>query len=204
MGNTIHIHIYVIGFEVYSGPIKALKRHTDHNPNICTNWKFSDMHYSNYISAREASIRIQEGVKGITATPTALKQTHKSTIELLLKTGIKVEKTESKGRPRKIGESDIKKLLAIRHSGTSFYKISSLLDIPKSTAFDYCKRHGGAVPGEREIRDISIEESNRIFGELLRRDLDDEVNDLARRGKKSEDLEEIEEILREIEIILYC
>ena len=162
------------------------------------------MHYSNYISAREASIRIQEGVKGITATPTALKQTQKTTIELLLKNGIKVEKTESKGRPRKIGESGIKKLLAIRHSGTSFYKISNLLHIPKSTAFDYCKRYGAAVPKEREIRDVSLGESHKIFGELLSRDLDDEVNDLATRGQKSEDLEEIEDILREIEIILYC
>jgi hypothetical protein len=162
------------------------------------------MHYANYISVREASICIKEKVGVITATPTALKQTHKSTLDLLLKNGIEIKRQENKGRPRKIGEAKIKKLLAIRHSGTSFYKISNLMHIPKSTAFDYCKRYGKAVPEECEIRDVKVEESRRIFGELLKRDLDDEVNDLARRGKASGDLDEIEEILREIEIILYC
>ncbi|MBU2560522.1 hypothetical protein KKA03_06470 [archaeon] len=162
------------------------------------------MHYSNYISAREAGVCIKEGVKCITATPTALKQTHKGTLDLLLKNGIEIKRQKSKGRPRKLAQADIKKLVAIRHSGTSFYKISSLMHIPKSTAFDYCKRYKGAVPKEREIRDVSLEESHRIFGELLKRDLDTEVNDLARKGKASDNLEEIEEILREIEIILYC
>jgi hypothetical protein len=162
------------------------------------------MHYANYISAREASMCVRDGVKCITATPTALKQTHKSTLEQLLKNGIEITKQKKKGRPRKLDDANIKKLLAVRHSGTSFYKIASLLDIPKSTAFDYCKRHGGAVPREREIRDISLGESHRIFGELLSRDLDDEINDLARRGKGSRNIEEIEDILREIEIILYC
>jgi hypothetical protein len=60
------------------------------------------------------------------------------------------------------------------------------------------------MPGEREIKDVSISESHKIFGELLKRDLDDEVNDLARKGLGTRDLEKIEAILKEIEIILYC
>jgi hypothetical protein len=162
------------------------------------------MHYSNYISAREAARCIRDGARCISVTPTALKQTKKDTIEALKKNGIDVNEVKGAGRPRKLAEADIKRLVAIRHSGVSFYKISNLTHIPKSTVFDYCKRFDGAPVKEREIRDLSISEARKIFSELLRKDLDDEVNDLARRGQKSENLEEIEDILKEIEIILYC
>jgi hypothetical protein len=162
------------------------------------------MHYSNYISAREASRCIRDGVKCISVTPTALKQTKKDTIKALKKNGIDVNEVKSAGRPRRLAQDDIKRLIAIRHSGTSFYKISNLTHIPKSTVFDYCKRFDGAPVKEREIRAVSIEEARKIFGELIKKDLDDEVNDLAAKGQKSENLEEIEDILKEIEIILYC
>ena len=162
------------------------------------------MHYSNYISGREAGRCIRDGVACITVTPTALKQTNSKTLEALSKNGVTVEEVRSAGRPRKLSEASIKKLITIRHSGVSFYKISNLMHIPKSTAFDYCKRHAGATPGEREIKDVSISESHKIFAKLLKRDLDDEVNDLAKKGLKARDLEKIEAILKEIEIILYC
>jgi predicted transcriptional regulator len=162
------------------------------------------MHYSNYISAREASRCIRDGARSVSLTPTALKQTRDTTIELLRKSGIDVREVKSSGRPRKLVKADIKRVIAIRHSGVSFYKISNLMQIPKSTVFDYCKRYDGAPVKEREIRDTSIEEAHRIFNELLEKDIDYEVNELAARGQKSEDTEEIEDILREIEIILYC
>ena len=163
------------------------------------------MHYANYISVREARRCIENGVTCITLTPTALKQTNKNTIKLLHDSGIKVEEKDTgAGRPRKLIEADIKKVVAIRSSGTSFHKIANLTKIPKSTVFDYCRRFNGSVPEETEVRDVSLSEAKKIFAELLKRDLDDEVNDLAARGQRSESLEEIEEILREIEIILYC
>jgi hypothetical protein len=162
------------------------------------------MHYSNYISAAEAARCVRDGVRCISITPTALKQTLSTTIELLRKNGVEVKEVKSSGRPRKLLEADIKKVIAIRHTGTSFYKISSLTKIPKSTVFDYCRRFDGAAPEEREIREVSIKEAKKMFGELLKKDLDDEVNELAARGQRTENLEEIEDILKEIEIILYC
>lgn len=162
------------------------------------------MHYSNYISAREASKCVQNGAMRISVTPTALKQTLKTTIGLLRKNGIEVEEVKSRGRPRKLIKDDVKKILAIRGTGVSFYKVSNLTQIPKSTVFDYCNRYDGAPVREREIRGLEIAEARRIFTELLQRDIDDEINELAAKGQKSQDPEEIEEILKEIEIILYC
>jgi transposase len=163
------------------------------------------MHYANYLSAREARRCIEDGVDCVTFTPTALKQTNEKTIKLLRENGVTVEEKDTgAGRPRKLSDSDIKKVVAIRSSGTSFHKISNLTRIPKSTVFDYCRRFDGAAPEAGEVRDVSLAEAKKIFTELLKKDLDDEVNDLATRGKKSESLSEIEEILREIEIILYC
>ncbi len=162
------------------------------------------MHYSNYISAREARDCMQNGEKSISVTPTALKQTRKTTIELLRNNGIEVREVKTSGRPRRLVKDDIKKILAIRQSGVSFYKISNLTNVPKSTVFDYYRRYEGAPVGESEIKGIEIGEVHRIFNELLRKDIDDEITELAIKGQKSEDLEEIEGILKEIEIILYC
>ncbi|MEE9564354.1 MAG: hypothetical protein V3V63_01455, partial [Candidatus Hydrothermarchaeaceae archaeon] len=65
-------------------------------------------------------------------------------------------------------------------------------------------RYDGAPVREREIRGLEIAEARRIFTELLQRDIDDEINELAVKGQKSQDPEEIRDILKEIEIILYC
>ncbi|MEE8402285.1 MAG: hypothetical protein V3R93_00880, partial [Candidatus Hydrothermarchaeaceae archaeon] len=105
---------------------------------------------------------------------------------------------------RKLAKGDVKKILAIRQSGVSFYKISNLTRVPKSTVFDYCQRHEGAPISEHEIKCIEVQEARRIFAKLLERDVDDEINELSARGQKSDDLEEIKSLLREIEIILYC
>jgi len=162
------------------------------------------MHYSNYVSAREARECMRNGVKSISVTPTALKQTRETTINLLRKNGIEVREIKSRGRPRRLIKDDIKKILAIRQSGMSFYKISNLTQIPKSTVFDYYRRYEGPPVRESDVRGIEIEEVRRAFAELLRKDIDDEINELAIKGQKSEDPGEIEKILKEIEIILYC
>lgn len=178
--------------------------HTDRNPNIWAVWKFSDMHYSNYISALEAEKCVQNGVEGISMTPTALKQTPKTTMDFLMKNGIGVREIKGNGRPRRLGDSGIKRILAIRKSGLSFFKISNLVKVPKSTVFDYFGRYNGREIKESDIKSIELEEARRIFNELLERDIDDEISGLALAGQKSSDLEEIGSILKEIEIILYC
>ncbi len=137
-------------------------------------------------------------------TPTALKQTPKTTIDFLVKNGIGVKEIKGNGRPRKVREADIKRILAIRKSGLSFFKISNLVKVPKSTVFDYFGRYNWREVKESDIKSIEIEEARRIFDKLLERDLDDEISGLALAGQKSSDLEEIGSILREIEIILYC
>lgn len=147
---------------------------------------------------------IQDGVKVVTVTPTALKQTPDSTLDLLRKSGVVVREVEGNGRPRKLADGDIKKILAIRCGGMSFYKISNLTAIPKSTVFDYYKRYEKDPVGESDIEGVEIEAARRIFSRLLEADMDDEINELAAAGQKSGSIDEIGRILKEIEIILYC
>jgi transposase len=162
------------------------------------------MHFSNYISRSVAESCVRKKIKRVSLTPTALKQTPEANIRFLEENGVEVREVRRSGRPRRLSEGEVKRVLTIRREGNlSFSKIANLTNIPKSTVFDYCKRYEGKALETREVRDLQIKEARRVLKELLSRDLDEEINELARRGCGSGDVEEIEKIIREINEIIY-
>lgn len=170
------------------------------NLYIC-GWNFSDVmkHFNNYISLRDAGECFKRGVRRISATPTALRQTPKRNLEFLERNGIVIEKIVRSGRPRKLSGEQIKKILATRQSKLSFYRISSLTGVPKSTVFDYYNRCNGEQLKEDEVNELQIKEARKLLKSLLERDISEEVTELAERGYSSKDINEIRDILTQIE-----
>lgn len=160
------------------------------------------MHFSNYISRRDAEKCIESKVSKITLTPTTLRQTPKATIDLLKNKGVKVKVLRARGRPRKLSSAQVKRILAIRQRELSYYKIARITGIPKSTAYDYCRRYQGTELVEYEIQRAEVREAKRLFRSIIKAGLDEEVTELARRGYVSSDFEEIAYILGEIENIV--
>ncbi len=156
-------------------------------------------HFDNYISLTDAGKCIAVGVRRISVTPTALRQTPKRNLEFLEKNGIAIEKIVRNGRPRKLSGEQIKKILAIRQSKLSFYKIASLTGVPKSTVFDYYNRCNGEQLKEEEINALQIKEAHKLLRILLERDISGEITELARRGCSSKDINEIRDIMLRIE-----
>jgi hypothetical protein len=157
------------------------------------------MHFANYISLREAKECVKRGIKKISVTPTAARQTSNSTFKFLKKNGIEIEELKRQGRPRKLSKEEVRRILAIRHSKVSFYKIAEITGVAKSTVFDYCKRYKGKRLGEDEVIAIQIKEARNTLKDLLDKDLSEEINELARKGYNSRDVNEITEILWRIE-----
>jgi hypothetical protein len=157
------------------------------------------MHFNNYISRAAAeAITARE----ITVTPTALRQTPKATIQSLKERGVKVRIVESKGRPRKLDHRQIKRILAMKKSDVSFYRIARLTGVPKSTAFDYYKRYGVKDLEEKEVEALQLKEARRVFQRILAQDPGGEIGALAKRGCNCRDLREMEYIARELNEII--
>ncbi|NOZ76920.1 MAG: hypothetical protein GXO65_04440 [Euryarchaeota archaeon] len=157
------------------------------------------MHFSNYIS-RAAAEAVTTGE--VTVTPTALKQTPKATIRFLKERGVKIRVVESRGRPRKLDEEQIKRILAMKRADVSFYRIARLTGVPKSTAFDYFRRYGDNGLDEDEVEAFQLREARRLFRRILGHAPEGEVAALARRGCRCTDLHEVEYIVREIDEII--
>lgn len=170
------------------------------NVYICS-WNFSDdmKHFNNYISLRDAGKCVAVGVRKISATPTALRQTPKSNLEFLQRHGVVIRKIVRNGRPRKLSMEQVKKILATRQSKLSFYKIATLTGIAKSTVFDYYNRYDGEQLKEEEINELQIKEAHKLLKILLERDVSEEITEFARRGCTSKDISEIREIMMRIE-----
>ena len=160
------------------------------------------MHFSNYLSMRDANQIVDSNVNSITLTPTALKQTAKKTFAFLKNRGIKITKKEERGRPKRLSQAEVKNLLAVRKSNLSFYKIASLTGVPKSTIFDYCARHSYDEVSEEEVEDLQLKKAKTMFAIILEKDLDDGINKLALEGLKSKSVAEMERLLRKIDDIV--
>lgn len=156
------------------------------------------MHYSNYISSSDARACVKNGARKVSATPTALKQTPKSTLDFLARHGVVVEEIQRSGRPRKLSLEQVKKILAIRQSQLSFYKIADLTGVAKSTAFDYFRRYKNETLAEEEVKQIKLKEAKRVLRQMLAMNLKGELGELAKQGCESKSIEEIEETLRSI------
>ncbi len=161
------------------------------------------MHFSNYIS-KAAAKKCLRNVAEVSVTPTALKQTPKENLKFLEENGIKIRIVNRRGRPRRLVEKDIRRILAIRRdSGLSFYRISRMLGIPKSTVFDYFRRYSTEELDGKYIEELKISEARSLFHQLMKSDIDDQIIALAKQGYESNDLAEIEEIMREIKELIF-
>ncbi len=160
------------------------------------------MHFSNYISRKDAETAISSGVTLIKITPTALKQTPKATVDFLKSRGIDLEVSTERGRPRKLSQPEVERILAIRGSDLSFQKIARIIGVAKSTIFDCYQRHAGAVMSDEYVRGLQLQEARSFLTALLEKDLDEEINEIARTALESDDLAEIERAMRKIEGIL--
>jgi predicted transcriptional regulator len=167
-------------------------------------WTFPDMkfHFSNYISKRDAEECQRREVREISLTPTALKQTPKKTLEFLKDKGVKIEVCGSRGRPRKLSLGRVKRILAMRQRGLSYYRIARLSGVPKSTVFDYCRRHWGITLSEEEVNRQELIEAKNFLRRLQRAGLGEELTALAREGCTAKRPEEIAYILGEIEKVV--
>jgi len=159
------------------------------------------MNFNNYISRRDAMECINCRVTKVTITPTALKQTPDATLQLLKDNGVELVRVTARGRPRKLAEGTVKRILAMRQEDVSFYKIARLTGMPKSTVYDYWTRFKDVKVGEEELRSIKVREARRLFKDLIEIGLGGEITDLARRGHASSNVEEMAYILEEIEHI---
>ncbi len=164
--------------------------------------KLSDMHFSNYISMAQAKACVARGIKRVTLTPTALRQTPERTISFLKGNGVKVEVVASRGRPRRLREADVKRLLAMRRAGVSFYKIARVLGIPKSTVFDYFKRYSHVRISDVEVEKLQVNEARRVLRRIASTCSDPEVRQMAERALSAANLEELEYYLQEILLCL--
>jgi len=156
------------------------------------------MHFSKYVSKREATEAVKRGITKISITNTALKQTPAKTLEFLRKNGIKIEVLQRRGRPKKLEEKDITKIMAARQEGMSFYKISDLLNIPKSTIFDYYKRNEDKKIRKEEIEEIKIREAKKLFERIINSSSHEKIKQLAIEGMEAGNQKDIEFILRGI------
>lgn len=156
-------------------------------------------HFNNYISLRDAEECVTVGVRKISATPTALRQTPKSNLEFLEKNGVVIREIVRNGRPRKLSGEQVKKILATRQSKLSFYKIASLTGIAKSTVFDYYNRYNGKQLKEEEINELQIKEAHKLLKILIERNVSEEITGLARLGCSSKDINEIRDTMMRIE-----
>jgi hypothetical protein len=160
------------------------------------------LHFSNYLSRGDAEECVRSNARKITLTPTALKQTPGATIDFLKSKGIKVRVLNTRGRPRRLSKAGVRRILAMRQRGMSYYKISRLTKIPKSTVFDYCRRYEGLTLKEKEVLGFELREAKRLLRNLIKAGLGEEITALARRGYASSSRDEILYILGEIENIV--
>ena len=155
-------------------------------------------HFNNYISNRNAIDCIKLKIKKITVTDTTLKQTPKSRIKMLYNNGITILKFNGRGRPRKLSKSMINKILAMRQEGVSFYKISRLIGVPKSTTFDYWKRFQNVKVNDEDVRSLKLNEAKKIFKRIINSDFDINITTLAKKGYATNSLDEMAYILKEM------
>ncbi|MFQ5816276.1 MAG: hypothetical protein ACE5G7_07255 [Candidatus Hydrothermarchaeaceae archaeon] len=131
-----------------------------------------------------------------------MRQTPKKNLEFLKKRGVSIKKKEEKGRPRRLSQEEVRRVLAVRKCDLSFYRTASLTGVPKSTVFDYCKRYSCDLVSEEDVEDVQLEEARALFSAMLEKDLDGEINQLALRGLQSESIVEMEGLLRRIDDIV--
>ncbi len=161
------------------------------------------MHFGNYISTEKAKTIVEEGVSEITLTKTALKQTSVETISFLELNGVLVTTLQRRGRPRKISQKELEQILAMRKSSKlSLKAIGDMMNIPKSTVFDCCKEYDGRIVEEESISLLQRDMAHSMFKKLLSKDLCDEVNALSSKGLVSNNVSEMEFLMREIEDIV--
>jgi len=161
------------------------------------------MHFSNYISGKNAKKIVAEGIDEITVTKTALKQTPHETISFLDMNGVLVRKLERTGRPRTIDDTQREQILAMRKSSRlSFKEIGDMIGVPKSTVFDYCRGDTGIILEDGRMSVIQRETALSMFKMLLKKDLCDEINLLAQKGLLTANVSEMEYLMREIEDIV--
>lgn len=160
------------------------------------------MHFANYLSRRDAEECVKKKAERITLTRTAWKQTPRATLDFLRSKGVRVRVLGARGRPRRLSRREVRRILAMRQRGMSYYKISRLTGIPKSTVYDYCMRHEGLSLREEEVLGFELQEARRLLGKLMKAGLSEEITALARRGYASSSPEEILYILGEIENIV--
>jgi predicted transcriptional regulator len=159
-------------------------------------------HFSNYLSRREAEECCRAGIREVVITPTALRQTPKGNLELLREKGIKVILRETRGRPRKLHQSGVMRVLAMRQRGLSYYRIARLTGLPKSTVFDYCRRHAGMPLPEEEVSRQELIEAKSFLERLREAGISDELTSLAARGCAATSPRQIAYILGEIEKVM--
>ena len=159
-------------------------------------------HFSNYLSRRDAEECCREGVREVVLTPTALRQTPEGNLEFLREKGIKIVVRGTRGRPRKLAESGLKRVLAMRQRGLSYYKIARLTGMPKSTVFDYCRRYASTPLPEEEISRQELVEAKSFLEKLRKAGLSDELTLLAARGCAASSPRQIAYILGEIEKVM--
>ena len=161
-------------------------------------WKLSDMHFSNYVSLEKATQLVSKGTKKITLTRTAFRQTPAKTLKFLRENGVEINIVERRGRPRKLSKQEIIKILIARKEGLSFYKISKLINQPKSTIFDYYTRYKNIKINEDEIKNIKIKESKKILKKIINGRYPNYIKEIAKKGIDSSDEEQIISILEEL------
>lgn len=159
-------------------------------------------HFNNYLKRKDAKTLIDSGVREVTLTPTAKKQTPERTLAILEEAGVRITVEGTRGRPRRLSDNDVRRILAIRGSDVSVYKIANITGIPKSTVHDYLMRNCGTAVCEDEVAMARLSEARRIFNTILAQDLSDEINRLARRGFQTENLGEMEYLVSEINEII--
>lgn len=159
-------------------------------------------HFSNYLSKKDAEDCLRSNVEKITITPTALRQTPDKTLESLREKGVKIEVRGPRGRPRKLTGESVKRVMAMRQRGLSYYRIARLTGLPKSTVFDYCQRYGNMSLAEEEINEQELREAKNFLEKLRKAGLSDELTSLAAKGCAANEPREIAYILVEIEKVM--
>lgn len=159
-------------------------------------------HFNNYLKRKDAKALIDSGVKEVTLTPTASKQTPEKTIAILEEAGVRITVEGTRGRPRRLSDKDVRRILAIRGSEVSVYKIATITGIPKSTVHDYLKRNCDIDICEEEVDRAQFQEAHRIFTTILAQNLSEEINRLAQRGFETRNVGEMEYLANEIKEII--
>jgi hypothetical protein len=155
------------------------------------------MHFSNYVSMAQAKACVERGIRRISLTPTAARQTPAKTLAFLRERGVEIEIVASRGRPRKLQEEKIRKILAMRKAGVSFYRIASVLSVPKSTVFDYFQRYSHVALPDSEVERVERDEVRRVLERVVQ-NFDGEARRLASLALEAESREELEYYLQEL------